>query len=178
MTAAEQIPAETGVPPVALALVVLKVLSGEVKAADETLRAAARGTLAPGDKTTARLPDGQWIRGAKVLMTDPDAKIQVTDEKALLAWVKANRPTEWETVEQVRPAWVKSMASDVLGPVCDPGTGETIPGLEVIPGKPYISTSITDEAADALRGAWRSGAISLPDLLALPAQPAPEGPAS
>src|SRR5690625_62490 len=45
-------------------------------------------------------------------ITRKDAPIEITDEAALLAWVKEHRPDEVETVERVRPAYMKHLRED------------------------------------------------------------------
>lgn len=87
---------------------------------------------------------------------------RVSDELALLAWVKAGYPHE--VTEKIRPAFL----SKILGWVKDykepiTPTGEVIPGVEISPGKDFLTVRATDAAAERARIALGA---SLPELTA------------
>lgn len=80
----------------------------------------------------------------QVNITRKDAPIEVTDEAALLAWVKEHRPDEVETVERVRPAYMKHLREDrwtvVKGQVIDTQTGEVVEFAALgDPGEPFVA---------------------------------------
>ncbi|MFI5839423.1 hypothetical protein ACIA8K_06885 [Catenuloplanes sp. NPDC051500] len=63
--------------------------------------------------------------------------VTVTDPKAWTAWVRAEHPSEVETVERVRPASETALLGRLLteGDVAvDRETGTIVPGLRVRPG--------------------------------------------
>lgn len=64
-----------------------------------------------------------------------DPTITVSDEKALVAWMERNHPTEVETIKRPREASVKAIidAAEVDGDLVHHG-GDVIPGLTAIPG--------------------------------------------
>lgn len=80
----------------------------------------------------------------QVNITRKDPPIEVTDEAALLAWVKENRPDEVEVIERVRPAYMKHLRENrwtvVKGQVIDTQTGEIVEFAALgDPGEPYIT---------------------------------------
>ena len=90
-----------------------------------------------------------------------------------LAWVREYRPGEIETVEQVRQSFADAVRKSVKehGGWLDPATGEVIPvpGIEQTEGSPVVRVELAPDAEAAIARAWRSGAISLDTVLALPA---------
>lgn len=83
---------------------------------------------------------------AVISKTPGKVTAKVTDERALLEWVKANRPDQLRTL--VEEAYVKSLLALAAehGAAVDETTGEVIPGIEVMTGDPYLSTRPTAEA--------------------------------
>lgn len=145
----------------ALDLLVLKELASRVAAADKQLRAQAGAEWEPGDRLTVKIGD-QKI--GTVTMADGRVTARITDTKALLAWVKANYPSEVHTVEEIRPAFVTKLLADAKddGEPVDRKTGAPVPGIEVGTGDPYITTSAEKAAAAVIAAAWRSGELTLP----------------
>ncbi len=63
----------------------------------------------------------------------------VSDEPALLDWVKRRHPTE--VIETVRDAYERSLLDSAreYGEAVDRTTGEVVPGITVRYGQPYIT---------------------------------------
>jgi hypothetical protein len=103
----------------------------------EELAADARAELAEqGTAPTWRIPD----IGTVTLPVSKET-VYVSDEQALLEWVKAQPgdPTDViETVERLKPWYVHDLLTLVEGiaedVVIEPDTGESIPGLRMRPG--------------------------------------------
>jgi hypothetical protein len=159
-----------GYRPEVLAATVTKVLGDRVKAANAAAKDTVLATGAPGDRVTPRLPDGTPLKGASVSIAEGRRNLVVVDERAFRAWVKAQHPTEVESIEQVRPSYLDSLraGADESGPVFDPATGEEIPGLEVRNGAPYVSVRAAGPAVAVIEQAWQDGTL-LREVLALPA---------
>ena len=104
----------------------------------------AAAEVAAGVVPTWRLPDLATV----TLPVSREAPI-VTDPAALAAWCERHHPTEVETLRQVRASYLPALLSalecdgDV---VCDPDTGEVIPGLGVRPGGQVGALSIRPAA--------------------------------
>lgn len=145
----------------ALDLLVLKELAARISVADKQLRAQAGADWEPGDRLTVKIGD-QKI--GTVTMANGRVTARITDLKALLAWTKANYPSEVHTVEEIRPAFVAKLLTDAKddGEPVDRKTGEPVPGIEVGAGDPYITTSSEKTAASVIAAAWKSGELVLP----------------
>lgn len=106
---------------------------------------AKRRVIEEANETRARsydTPVGQ------INVTRKDAPIEVTDEAALLAWVKQARPDEVETVERVRPAFMRYLREErwtvVKGQVIDTVTGEVVDFAALgDPGEPFVAWPAT-----------------------------------
>jgi hypothetical protein len=97
----------------------------------EQLTADARAEFVEqGTAPTWRLPD----IGTVTLPVSKES-VYVADEAALLEWVRYHHPSEVETVERIRPAFLTAIqhSQHVDGVVHD-GEGWVIPGLAVRPG--------------------------------------------
>lgn len=140
-------------------------LKGEVFEAKTHVEDAIRPRLEPGERIRAELPDGTVI-GA-VTIGKPAETPTVTDERALLAWVKANRPTE--IVESVNSAYVDALKKQVKahGYAFVPGTGEVIPGIGLKTSTPSYRPTVDKDLIPMLR--QRSGELISGGLLELPA---------
>lgn len=85
-----------------------------------------------GTVPTWRMPDI-----ATVSLPVSREKPVVTDETALLEWVKRQYPTEVETLTRVRRGFLSVVDSKVVvddGQAVDPQTGEIVPGMSVREG--------------------------------------------
>ncbi|MGI5286589.1 hypothetical protein ACQEVF_25075 [Nonomuraea polychroma] len=103
----------------------------------------------PGDKNAAKLGAAKL---GKVGMTEPSITAQVTDPEAFLKYVTEARPTEVETVTQVRPAYEKALLAELTqrGAAVD-RDGTEVPGIEFRPAStPYQTFDAADNAAELL----------------------------
>lgn len=117
-------------------VLLLEAAAKQIKARAAVLRsdldADARAELTEqGTAPTWRLDIGTWS-----LPVSKEAAY-VADEAALLDWVRQFHPTEVETTERVRPAFLTSLLPDCMG---DEGgvvwmrEGALVPGLAMRPG--------------------------------------------
>jgi hypothetical protein len=162
----------------ALRTAVLKTLADDV---GDTIKGGKAGLLGAMqdqgiEKMAARLPDG--TKAASLTVVGGEESPRVADPAALLAWVQANRPDQTEVI--VRPSYVEAVLNDArkAGRPLDRKSGDVIPGIAFEPTTAYVKVDFATGDIDGrehVRRAWRSGAVSLPSVLALPA---PESEAS
>lgn len=141
-------------------LAVLAVISDWVKKEDQRLRGEMAAELVPGDRQSALLdPANKDTLLGFVTLVKGRQSWRVTDESALLDWVKRNAPTEVVTVQSVRPSFVTALINECKthgGWISPEGELMHPDGLETSIGTPYIQVKATAEAdglvADALRG--------------------------
>ncbi|AGT12266.1 hypothetical protein I5H93_gp067 [Mycobacterium phage SuperGrey] len=91
---------------------------------------------------------------------------KVTSETALLAYVKANYPTEIEVEERVRPAFLKQLLDDAAkkGAFVDVD-GVVIDGLiDVVEGDPYPIVKLSDDSDVTIAGLLARGALGVSGL--------------
>lgn len=130
----------------------------------------ARQDLAgiPVGETVAARWNGELL--AKAAMAKGKTRMVVTNEAALVAWVKAHHPTE--IVEAVNKAFLTSLearAKDLgLGAVID-SQGEVIPGVEIATGDPVVSVRKEKGAEQLVADMLTSGRITLDGLDTTPA---------
>lgn len=143
----------------------LRWLGDEVFAAKTAVRDAIEPRLEPGERIRAELPDGTVI-GA-VAIGKPAETPTVTDERALLAWVKANRPSE--IVESVNPAFVEVLKRQAKahGFAFVHDTGEVIPGVGLRTSSPSYRPTVDKDLVPMLR--QRLAEIVAGGLFELPA---------
>lgn len=112
--------------------VFLKVIQADAKAAFDETRQALEPRLDADEAVAAELPDGTRIGTVKRSKTRRAPA--VTDEAALLAWVRHHRPEE--LVESVRPAFVDYLKAQArrYGAAVYEATGEIVPGVEMCDG--------------------------------------------
>lgn len=139
-------------------------LRGEVAELIDRVRGVVTDNLSPGERVNATLPDGTVI--GTVTIGKPAEAARVTDERALLDWVKSNRPDE--IVESVRTSYVDQLKRDakVHGYPVDKSTGEIIPGVELVEGSPSYRPVVDKGAVPVLR--QRLAEIVSQGLLELP----------
>jgi hypothetical protein len=125
------------------------------------------------EKVAACLPDG--TKAASLSYVGGETRAQVVDEAKLIAWMEANRPGE--VVKVIRPDTLKAVldAATKAGSAVDPATGEAIPGVGFGKKDPFLRTDFKrgngpgEDGRALVREAWRTGALDVRDLLALPA---------
>ncbi|MEV0646040.1 hypothetical protein AB0I28_12320 [Phytomonospora sp. NPDC050363] len=69
----------------------------------------------------------------------------IADEKAFLAWVEENHPSEM--VRVINPDFKTRLLSacTTAGEPVDPSSGEVVPGVEMTQGRPYVSVRGSSE---------------------------------
>lgn len=151
-------------------LAVLKVLGERVRDARTALEQEARGVMEPGDRMAVKVADELL---AQVTLVNGRRTARVDDPDALLDWVKANHPTEVQTVESVRPAFL-AMLLDIAkdaGFGVHPDTGDVVPGIAVGRGEPYPQVRLSADAEALVAVEWQAGRLPAPLLVALGAGP-------
>ncbi|AWN04882.1 Ku-like dsDNA break-binding protein [Mycobacterium phage MinionDave] len=121
----------------------LGLLAGERKAAVVSGQVIGHVSMAKGRKTA-----------------------KVASETALLAYVKANYPTEIEVEERVRPAFLKQLLDDAAkkGAFVDVD-GVVIDGLiDVVEGDPYPIVKLSDDSDVTIAGLLARGALGVSGL--------------
>lgn len=143
---------------VALAEVVLKVMTERLKQAKASADAEVSATALPGDRTSAVLPDGT-VAGT-LSQAKGRTTARVADRDKFLTWVTQTYPGEVEQVTAVRPAFEKSVL-DMCKRSGHPVdvNGYEVPGVEVGAGEPYTVTKVADGAEDAIAAAYQSGQL-------------------
>lgn len=125
-------------------------------------RLRARVTIDMGNLKVERV--GAYLgdmRLAAVSRSEGRLSARVADEEAALIWCIEKHPEEVQTIQVIRPAFLKLLTdvakADGAKPGdkgVDPKTGEELPFIEVVQGAPYVSITTTDE------GVSRMGALA------------------
>lgn len=161
---------------------VLKALADEVTAAYKQARGDGDEQLrhlhleAGADRLEVRVPGvTQPVARLSLVPAKPSAAVC---EEALLAWCRTRYPDEVQTVEQVRASFrqalLERLVIDEDGVVSDPVTGERIDWLRPVPAGPgHTTMTFTRTGREAIADAYRTGALSLPEVLALTGQSPP-----
>lgn len=156
------------------------MLATLASAIDEELKAARKevetGLKAAKESTGTRqigaeLPDGQLV--AKVTLVSPDPVAAVTDERALLAWVRKHHPDQIASrlVVEVRPAFLTSLLKEMTAAGvprwCDKETGElhTVPGVEMQGRASFQRLTFEKTGKAAIAEAWRTGRLQIPGVM-------------
>jgi hypothetical protein len=143
-------------------LTVLKVLSERLREAKALLEAQGRELMEPVDRMAVKM-DGELV--GTVTIVNGRRSARVVDDAAFLRWVKENHPSEVQTVESVRPAFIGALldATKSFGSPVDPITGGTdVPGVVVSTGEPYPMIRLTADADAVVSVAWQAGRLKLP----------------
>lgn len=164
----------------ALTVLLVKVVRDRLALLDDAARARLKDALRPGARHIVGLPDDPDLDCGGITRTKPAASKPlptVTDEVALLEWVRLLHPTEtWfppAPAEQVRPAfrtWLLAAVAKGETVWCD-ANGEPLdvpPGVEWKAKPPATSTlqvRTTPEGDAALLAALRDGRLALPAVL-------------
>lgn len=111
----------------------------------ETLALDARAEFEEqGTAPTWRIPDVATVATA---VTHESAAL--VNERAFVAWVAQRFPTEVETIQRARPAWMAPYLSTLVASgedAVDPATGEVVPGIAMRPGGNFAGVSIRPTA--------------------------------
>jgi hypothetical protein len=108
-----------------------------------------------------------------VTMTKGRKSARVANETALLAYVKAHHPTEVETLEQIRPAFLKQLLDDAQkkGAMVD-SDGVVIDGLiDVVEGDGYPMSKLAEDADIVVASLLSRGQLGVNGLKELPPEP-------
>lgn len=152
----------TGIRDMALHLVACKVMADRIKQFSGEGRATAAQVMEPGERIVAKL-GGEVVGNVQIIAGRTTS--HVTDDPALLAWVRANRPEEIrETISPLLRAQILGDAASA-GQAIDPATGEIIPGVTVRQGESYARVSAADGSEAAIAAAWADGRIELPRVV-------------
>ena len=136
--------------------VALRVLGDRVKARSDDVKAQLAASLDPGDRKVAALDDATKV--GVVSFANGRTSARVTDERALLRWVRDNRPDE--IVDMIRGSFLSWLLEDARkrGAAVD-ANGEVIPGVTVTASEPYVSVKPLPEGIPALVDAIRAGQL-------------------
>lgn len=153
----------TGLPEDALRAAVLKTLADDVEEAVKDGKTSLKDAM-EGLKIkalSAELPDGTEV--ATVTRAGGHSSPRITSMAKFLAWVQETHPTETEVI--VRPGYAEQLlaAMKKAGRAVDPGTGETVPGIEFADATSYLSVTFARgdiDGRELIRRAWRDGAIN------------------
>lgn len=143
----------------------LRVLEGVIKEETEQAKAAALEAMAAVGAERVRVVDAAGANLGAVSLATGRTTARVTDERALLEWVKRNHPSE--LVETVRPAFLQALKDSAVAKA-EPGDttavgpdGEVLPGMELVSAQPYVAVRATPEAKERMRGLLASGLLQL-----------------
>lgn len=146
-------------------------LAKRVKAAADAAKAELDQDMLPGDRTgVSLLLHGEPVVLGAVTRSKPTTKWVVTDEAALLAWVKEAHPERIEMVPQIREWYVKSLLDNAAqngAAITD--EGEIVPGIEQKTGSSYVAPKPEKDVDSLIERLAAGGAVSIPALLALEA---------
>lgn len=144
--------------------VVLAWLQKEVRDAVTGARGVLEPRLEAGERIRAELPDGTAV--GHVTIGKAAEYATVTDERALLDWVKHNKPTE--IVESVNAAYIEVLKRQVKahGHAFDEQSGEIIPGIEMSMGstsyRPTVDATKVPFLRSKLADIVGAGLLELP----------------
>ena len=159
---------------VALLDTLAAAVAAELKTAKTELQAGLKAAKEEtGTQQIAVDLDGTDI--GKATLVQPKATAVVTDDQALLAWVRTVAKSEITTrlVTEIRPAWLDLLLKQITATGttewADPETGviHEVPGVAMQGRAAYTRMTIPAEGKAAIGEAWRSGALahlSLPQL--------------
>lgn len=140
----------------------LKTIGSKLAEAKKAADCEIRDTWTPGDRLTAKLPDGAVL--GSVTLAKGKTTARMVDEPAYTAWVESTHPEHIETVTitRVDPAYTERLMSAArqLGEAIDGETGSIVPGIRVEQGDPYPTTRLNAGAVEAIARAWQKGDLA------------------
>ncbi|WP_435109783.1 hypothetical protein [Nocardiopsis synnemataformans] len=123
-----------------LAMAVAKALLARIGKVDTATRAAVAEAMEEEDRLAVFLPgsDGERFRVGTGGVAKAKVTVTVTDETALLAWVKAEHPDWIETIERVGATHRDRLIAGAraAGEAVDTTTGLPVPGVQVRVSRP------------------------------------------
>lgn len=138
-------------------------LIGDVMGAEgKAAKSGLLGAMLDQGVERIRVTDDDGTNLGTVTVAAADASARVTDEAAFTKWVQQRFPSE--IVPTVRASFRKKLLDEATaaGDPVDASTGEVIPGVEIVPGEPYLSCRPSAEAAGRMRETLRaSGLLAL-----------------
>lgn len=139
---------------------VLKILNDRVAFAFKAAKAELAELLGPEGRKNAVL-DGHKLASLSV---SKNGRVTV-NEMLLTAWVAEHYPTEIETVERVRPAFLDLIkrTSEEAGQPCSPMGDLDVPGIEI--GEPYPLVRKTPGADEIVEKLWAEHKISIDGVM-------------
>lgn len=127
---------------------------------------ARKSTLELMDQLGAervRVTDESGANLGSVSVAAGRVSVRVVDERAFVAWVAKNHPSE--LVQVVRESFKEKVLASAKAKA-EPGDntavgpdGEVVPGLEVVHGTPYVTTRPTAEARERMRDLLRGSGL-------------------
>lgn len=153
-----------------------KAIGNELDSAKKELEAG----LKAAKKETGTQQIGMTLDGhdlGKVTLVQPKPVAEVTDEAALIAWVRTVAKTEVTSrvVTEIRPAWrtklLKEIAAAGVTQWVDKETGviHDVPGVTIQGRASHTRMTVSDDGKQLLDEALRSGALArmaLPQITA------------
>ena len=136
---------------IATELAALTVLKDAVKEATDQLRELAKQELLNvGADMTKAVVDNQEV--AKITLISRDYDFVITDDRAFIAWVRENAPSEIE--ERVRDSYKKvflqSMEMGADNTIFSTINGTFIDFVQFVVKEPYVSTRFAPEGRAAV----------------------------
>jgi len=155
-----------------------KTIADELKHAKAELETGIRAAKAETGTQTIAI-DLNGVDIGKATLVQPKAAATVTDEAALLAWVREVAKSEVTTrlVTEIRPAWLAQLKKQIeaVGKAewADPETGviHNVPGIDLVGRTARTRLTVPDAGKQAIASAWRNRLL---DAVVMPELPAAE----
>ena len=127
------------------------LITGLVKSEGDHYKAELLAAFNESGAERVRVTDVDGTDLGSVSKSKGRISARVTDEAALLEWVKVNHPEH--ILRQVNATYRDQLlaVAKTGGDPIDPETGELVPGIEIFEGDPSVSARPTPEAKDRMR---------------------------
>lgn len=138
-----------------------KLIADVVAAEHKPVKASLLGHMVDGGVERVRVTDDDGTNLGAVSLACGDPKAKVTNPAAFTAWVASRYPDEM--VHTVRDSFAKKLldGATAAGDPVD-SQGEAIPGVEMVPGEPYVTVRPAAGARERMRDTLlRSGLLQL-----------------
>ena len=140
-----------------------KLIADVVAAEHKPVKADLLALMVDAGVERVRVTDATGANLGAVSLARSDAKAKLTDPAAFTAWVAARYPGE--LMQVVREAFIRKVldgATAADAPI-DVATGEVVPGVELVPGDPYVTVRPAAGARERMRETLlSSGLLQLP----------------